>query len=123
MKNKEIKDVLNIKFDSDPFGEISIKGYLLSLLKELWVKKDRFSGKRPFGDSGWEYELYECLAVNNVINADITEEDGAVHDYNKLEADVVILNCIEDLLENETVCISHDDKNSEGYFFEVEDLH
>lgn len=30
---------------------------------------------------------------------------------------------IEDLLENETVCISHDDKNSEGYFFEVEDLH
>lgn len=98
MKNKEIKDVLNIKFNSNDLGEISIKGYLLSLLKELWVKKDRFSGKRPFGDGGWEYELYKVLVLNNVIKADIDGGCEAVHDYNKLEADVVILNCIDYLL-------------------------
>ena len=40
----------------------TIKGYLLALAHKAWKEGEGFSGKRPFGNSGWCYEIYHALA-------------------------------------------------------------
>ncbi|MFE2994179.1 hypothetical protein ACFXG4_04095 [Nocardia sp. NPDC059246] len=60
--------------DNDADAE-TIRGYLLALLRQLWEHGEAFGGKRPFGNSGWEYELYEPLARAGLIEATF-DEDG-----------------------------------------------
>lgn len=43
-------------------GADSVRDYLVNLLRVLWAQQSGFSGKRPFGNSSWEYDLYEALA-------------------------------------------------------------
>ena len=45
---------------------ITVCEYLERLLLTLWEEKDNFSSKRPFGNSGWEYDLYEILIENKI---------------------------------------------------------
>ena len=52
---------------------ISIHDYLIELLKTLWEEQDEFSGKRPFGNSGWDYDLIACLIANNIIEGKLDE--------------------------------------------------
>lgn len=47
------------------------------MLKELWREKEGFSGKRPFGNSGWENDLYEPLIKDGFIVGTL-DEDGYV---------------------------------------------
>jgi hypothetical protein len=53
--------------------KISIHDYLIELLKTLWEEQDEFSGKRPFGNSGWDYDLIGCLIANNIIEGKLDE--------------------------------------------------
>lgn len=53
--------------------KISIHDYLIELLKALWEEQDEFSGKRPFGNSGWDYDLIGCLIANNIIEGKLDE--------------------------------------------------
>jgi hypothetical protein len=39
----------------------TIKQYLKKLLEMLWERGEGFSGKRPFRNSGWEYDLEKVL--------------------------------------------------------------
>lgn len=39
----------------------TLRHYLRDLLLTLWDEGECFSGKRPFGDSGWEYDVYAAL--------------------------------------------------------------
>jgi hypothetical protein len=39
----------------------NVREYLKALLTELWREGESFSGKRPFGNSGWERELLENI--------------------------------------------------------------
>lgn len=52
----------------------TIRGYLVALLEELWKHGECFGGKRPFGNSGWEYELYEALGRAGVIEITFDDE-------------------------------------------------
>ena len=56
MTGLEILD-LPMDPDSNDAGASSIRGYLKTLLTTLMAEGEGFSGKRPFGNSGWEYEL------------------------------------------------------------------
>jgi hypothetical protein len=74
----EDKDMLEISFEScDLSKTVTIKEYLCELLLALWSEGESFSGKRPFGNSGWEYDLYvplvRCGAIEGLI-----DEDGYV---------------------------------------------
>jgi len=57
----------------------TIQDYLECLLTEVWQRGESFSGKHPFGDSGWEYDLYWPLVRGGAIKGTIDEEYGDVH--------------------------------------------
>jgi len=60
---------------ADAGGQMTIREYLCALLTKLWEKGERFSGKSPFGNSGWEYDLYAALISAGAVEGDL-DEDG-----------------------------------------------
>lgn len=53
----------------------TIGDYLTTLLTLLWVKREDFDGKRPFGYSGWDADLYIALVRAGHIDGRL-DEDG-----------------------------------------------
>ena len=76
--------------------ETTIREYLKSLLNELWKEGEGFSGKRPFGNSGWENELYEGLVKGGLVKGEINE-DGYVDEFDVAEANKLIFKAIKAL--------------------------
>lgn len=101
-KNLTGKDVLKIKMVENDAGAKTIREYFVSLLWELWVEGESFSGKRPFGNSGWEYEIYQSLAKAGAIEAtyypkDDDEEEPEIDSYDEKTANRLIKLAIESL--------------------------
>lgn len=96
MTNKEI---LELKFESTDLGrEISIRDFFKELLTALFKEGECFSGKRPFGNSGWDYDLCVCLVKNEVIKGKCLKYgDLDDWDYDSAEADKKILELIKEL--------------------------
>ena len=67
-------EILALPMQHNDAEAATIGDYLKALLRELWRRGEGFSGKRPFGNSGWEHELYRALiaggAVNGTLDAD-----------------------------------------------------
>lgn len=68
------KQILRLPMEENDAKASTIKQYLKSLLQELWFEQEGFSGKRPFGNSGWEYDLYKALVKGGVIDGEFDEE-------------------------------------------------
>ena len=73
--------------DNDAHAK-TIYQYLLTLSHNVWIESEGFSGKRPFGNSGWEHEIYHALAKAGHIESK-TDQWGDL-DYNTSEADKLI---------------------------------
>lgn len=74
-----------------PLGEndanaATVRDYLIELLRVLWREEEGFSGKRPFGNSGWAYEVYAPMVTAGFI-AGALDEDGYVEDCDVRAAD------------------------------------
>lgn len=83
--NKEVvveyqgKEILDIPTKDNDVDARTIGEYLVFLLDQLWAEGEGFSGKRPFGNSGWEDDLYNALAFAHAIKADFIEyEEGEI---------------------------------------------
>lgn len=73
-------EALEVRFDSDAGDNITVRDYFRILLSTLWSEKERFSGKRPFGNSSWDFfELYEPLVKGGFIPGTL-DEDGILFD-------------------------------------------
>ena len=73
--------------------------YLYTLLWTLWQEGEGFSGKRPFGNSGWEYDLYKPLVVGGFVTGEL-DEDGYIDSVDKEAANSLIFDCIEFVFKN-----------------------
>jgi len=73
---------LELRLDSDAGDNITVRQYLYELLKTLWAEGEAFSGKRPFGNSGWEYDLYKPLIAAKLIDGEL-DADGLVNRVDK----------------------------------------
>ena len=71
------QEILDIPMKENDAGAKTVGEYLIMLLliDQLWCEGEGFSGKRPFGNYGWEYELYHALACANAIEANFVEYD------------------------------------------------
>jgi hypothetical protein len=76
MDHTKIAQALETKFESMDLGEITLRGYLRELLGELLLKTESFSGKRPFGNSGWEYDVATPLIMAGAIKGEIQDGRG-----------------------------------------------
>lgn len=92
-----LDNALNLPLDFD--SPHTIRDYLRTLLLTLWREKEGFSGKRPFGDSGWEREIYAPLIRHKVIDGRL-DENGYVDYINETEADEFVWQLIEHIFDS-----------------------
>jgi hypothetical protein len=57
----------------------TVRDYLVKLLHDLWHHGMDFNTKRPFGNSGWHYEVYRALVRAGHITGQF-DEDGCLDD-------------------------------------------
>lgn len=86
---------------STPMGEndadaANIRGYLIKLLEVLWEEQEGFGGKRPFGNSSWEYELHGALLDAGYITGQ-RDEDGYIDDVDEASGSRLIFKAIRAL--------------------------
>lgn len=87
MTNQEL---LETKFKcSDLNKTVTIREYLHALLQKLWREGEGFSGKRPFGNSGWEHDLYAPLVKAGAIKGSF-DGDGYLNDCDEGAANKLI---------------------------------
>lgn len=93
------QEILALRFTSmDLDKELSIREYLIELLSTLWTEEEGFSGKRPFGNSGWKGDVAVPLVKAGAIKGTITEDPDCWDiDYDNAELDEVMSRCIRAL--------------------------
>lgn len=99
MTGSELLDVI-FEADSHNGSYMSLREWLKSLLATLWEEGEGFSGKRPFGDSGWDWQLYADLAnaspqFRETINARYYDEE--MEDFDEAKAEELISDAIANL--------------------------
>lgn len=81
-------EILELKMTSD-IGETTIREWLRELLLTLWREGEGFSGKRPFGNGGWEFDAYAALIKAGVVKGKL-DEYGHVEKVDFADADSII---------------------------------
>lgn len=71
----------------------TIRDHLVDLLDKLWEEGESFNAKRPFGNSGWEFEFYWPLIRAGLVEGKL-DEDGYVLDVNGQDAYKLIVEAI-----------------------------
>jgi hypothetical protein len=77
--------------DADTIGD-----YLVALLRKVWEDGDGFSGKRPFGNSGWEFDLYKALLVAGYVGGELDDE-GYLDNVDVISAQALVAHAIDSL--------------------------
>lgn len=101
MSSKTALKILDLPLKEDNgAGEKTVKGYLKRLLMSVVQDQEGFSGKRPFGNSGWMSELHWALIKGGVIKGTI-DEDGYIESCDDDVAKIKIQQAIEYMCASE----------------------
>lgn len=83
MTREEILELPVMRWD---LGDtLSMKQYFERLFIKLWEEPDSFSGHRPWGNSGWKWDIFVTLIKHKVIEGEL-DEDGCVKEVNEKAA-------------------------------------
>lgn len=69
--------VLDLPMKPNDADAETVRQYLVTLLSTLWDEGEGFSGKRPLGDSGWEWDLLNPVQEAGLIHG-VFDEEGYV---------------------------------------------
>lgn len=69
-------DILNCPLPQNDSGADTVRGYMVALLRAVFEHGEGFSGKRPFGNSGWEWDLRQAFLDAGLIPAHEADEWG-----------------------------------------------
>lgn len=90
-------DVLNLSLPANDANAATVRDYLLALLRDCWRYGEGFDGKRPFGNSSWEYELYTPLVKAGFVKGEL-DSDGYLDSIDRAAADALVARAIESLV-------------------------
>lgn len=93
MEQVTARQVLDLELGANDANATTVRGYLVALLAEVWHHGDDFSGKRPFGYSSWEYELYQPLVRAGYVTGTF-DEYGDLDTFDDAAADGLVLQAI-----------------------------
>ena len=101
MNNQEI---LDYKYEFEDAEAGSLREYFKALLTTLWREDEGFSGKRPFGNSGWQTDVYAALVEMTAIKGRFyfyQDNDGVIHregleDYDGVEGNKLVKELIQE---------------------------
>jgi hypothetical protein len=96
MKIKLPKRALDAQVKTCDFDEpISIRNFYKECLKALIFEGESFSGKRPFGNSGWEWNIYAALIREGFVEGTL-DKDGYVDEIDSTrDVDLALVDLIE----------------------------
>lgn len=77
-KDKGLLAALEVRFSSDAGDDLTIREYLRMLLMAVWDEGEEFSGKRPFGNSDWENDIYAPLVKSGFIAGTVDQYGCAI---------------------------------------------
>ena len=85
--------------DTNDAGASTVREYFTELVKMVWGEGEGFSGKRPFGNSGWEHEVYSALVVGKAAPGTVHRENDEIVevDYETLPLRALIDGALEHL--------------------------
>lgn len=67
-------DILDVMMETADFSEpLTIRAYFRRMVLAIWREGEGFSGKRPFGNSGWHYDVYAALVKSGHIRGAFDE--------------------------------------------------
>ena len=92
----QIRQVLDLELGPNDSGEATVRGYLLRLLRDVWNQQEGFDGKRPFGNSSWDYDLKVPMVKAGLVSGKL-DSDGYVEQLDDRKADALILAAISSL--------------------------
>jgi hypothetical protein len=89
--------LLALQLPENASGATTVRGYLIAILAAVWRETEGFSGKRPFGNSSWQCDLYAPMIKAGFVPGTL-DEDGYLDGYfDEAPADALILAAIERL--------------------------
>jgi hypothetical protein len=97
MKEYTPQQILSLPMDKNDAKADTIGQYLIRLSQQCWFEEEGFSGKRPFGNSGWVHELAKALIKAEAIDGEL-DEDGYIDDYSGVQLNKTINEVYEFLL-------------------------
>lgn len=71
----------------------TIGQYFTALLHTLFLQTEGFSGKRPFGNSGWDSDIDKALIRADAIWGSF-DEDGYIEDFDAPSASAIVFDTI-----------------------------
>lgn len=89
-------EILDLEMGTNDANADTIGDYLRTLLGKLWREREGFSGKRPFGCGGWEFDLYEPLIRAGQIDGSF-DEDNCIKECDDEAGDAIIADAIGSL--------------------------
>lgn len=95
--NERLEIALDYSFYDEDSDATSFADYLRKLLSTLWNEGEDFSGERPFGNSGWDWNLYRYLVLSGAVDGKL-DEYGGLDSFDKATADEIIFAMIDRLV-------------------------
>lgn len=80
MTREEILDLPVTRHDLN--ASLSMRQYLERLFIKLWEEGDNFNAHRPWGNSGWKWDVYVTLIKHGVIPGKL-DDDGYVEEIDE----------------------------------------
>jgi hypothetical protein len=75
ISRESARAVLAVPMGDNDAEAATIGEYLTKLLQGVWEDRDGFDGKRPFGNSSWEGEVYIALVEAGLV-AGVMDDDS-----------------------------------------------
>ncbi len=88
--------ILALPMEENDSGATTVRGYLVALVRKVWEEDEGFSGKRPFGNSGWSSDLEKPLIVGGVVDGNL-DGDGYVDHVNDEQVRAAINAAIDQM--------------------------
>lgn len=92
------RDILALPMPKNDARAETIGQYIMMVAGKLFAEQDEFSGKRPFGNSGWIFEVYEALIRGGVLEGSF-DEDGYIEKCDTNAGDRIIAGLFKFLKE------------------------
>jgi hypothetical protein len=90
------QQVLDLPLPNDDSGTLTVRSYLIALLMKVWREGADFNGRRPFGYSGWRYDVYAPMIRAGMVRGSF-DNFGYVEDCDTVMAERLILAAIQAL--------------------------
>lgn len=98
MTSPTAQEILATPMQENDANATTIGGYLACLSAAVWQKEEGFSGKRPFGNSGWDHDVIRALITAKHVKGSL-DADGYIVSYDGTEIHNTLITAF-DLLKN-----------------------